>query len=450
MRPIPLALTLALLPAAGAFAGDGDADPTFSGDGQTTYIISAPADPLEQATMAIDLGDGSLLVGGTSRRAGGANGSDFAVVKYLPGGSPDLLFGSLGSTVVDFGDDARLGAILLRPDERILLVGSAVVDFDGTPIEVPALARLTTDGELDPTFGDAGRLLVDSLPWPGAQVYVERPVRITGAGSLLYLGLCTLCPSNAEERHFLLRLLPDGSPDPSFDDDGWAVYPEIPSGLGERTLALDGSDRILVATSIEDNLVSIWRVDPAGQIDPTFGGGDGRVDTTIESGAWLRLAVGPDTGRFVIGVVGGLWGLHPGGDVDLDYGDQGFLDTGLFGQASLLHEILLQSDGKLLAVGEIDPDGPDPADFILMRITPGGSFDTSFAGNGARPVEFDLIANGQDRALGIATSAGRLVAVGSAQSGLGGDRHWAILRTENALIFADGFERGSIAGWAGN
>jgi hypothetical protein len=44
------------------------------------------------------------------------------------------------------------------------------------------------------------------------------------------------------------RFLPEGTPDPSFGDDGLAIvdFPEVGSAPGVRSVALDADGRILV------------------------------------------------------------------------------------------------------------------------------------------------------------------------------------------------------------
>src|SRR5690606_21190425 len=128
--------------------------------------------------------------------------------------------------------------------------------------------------------------------------------------------------------------------------------------------------------------------------------------------------------------------------------DQGATYLGAWDEDSYVLRFALQSDGKLVGVGGIDPVGSGLADVFLIRLGLDGLPDPTFDGNGVRRVPFDLAPGTVDIADAVTFSAGKLVAVGFATEGSGAER-WAILRTSNALIFADGFERGSTAGWAG-
>ncbi|MBZ0089096.1 MAG: hypothetical protein K8H90_01830, partial [Thermoanaerobaculia bacterium] len=73
----------------------------------------------------------------------------------------------------------------------------------------------------------------------------------------------------------------------------------------------------------------------------------------------------------------------------------------------------------------------------------------TFDDNGVKRIEFDLVPNAYDAAYAVATMGGRLVAVGLAGAGGDQEQEMAVVRTQNALIFSDGFERGSTTAWPG-
>lgn len=436
-RLLLLAFAACALPAVLA-ADDGDADPTFSTDGQTTYTISSPAVTGERASAVTALADGSLLMGGYSW-GGAVDIGDFGVVRYLPGGTPDLAFGTLGSTTVDAGGDDYLDRIFVESDDRILLAGRALAD--------PVLARLTVDGDLDGTFGVGGVAAVEA-PWPSAELFTFEPAeRRDASGRVFYVGRCRLCPANDAFRPFVLAVTAAGAADPGFDGDGWAVLPMDLGDFPRLALALDPAGRPLVA--VESGApVAIWRLTTAGALDPTWGGGDGRVDTAFSTGNPFQLIVEPSGGRLYLYGSYAIRAVLPTGALDATFGDAGVTYLGEWDEDSFVRHFALQSDGKLVGVGGIDPVGAGLSDVFLIRLGLDGLPDPTFDGNGVRRVPFDLAAGAVDIAEAVTFSAGKPVVVGFATEG-DGDERWAILRTLNALIFADGFERGSTAGWAG-
>ena len=111
--------------------------------------------------------------------------------------------------------------------------------------------------------------------------------------------------------------------------------------------------------------------------------------------------------------------------------------------------VAVQCDGKLLAVGTINANGSQNGGFLLARLTVAGELDDSFDDNGVKRVEFDADPDVEDRGLAATTWGGRLFAVGFAGAGGGDGQSFALLRTESALIFRDGFERNSTLAWPG-
>lgn len=127
------------------FLADGTPDASFGPGGRRTVSFGGN----DMATGMALQKDGKVVVGGYTDAAGGI---DFAVCRLNVDGTLDATFAGDGTTTVDFGHDDRANTLAIRHDGTILLAGSW---DDGTP-EV-AVARLKSDGALDPTFGGDGR-----------------------------------------------------------------------------------------------------------------------------------------------------------------------------------------------------------------------------------------------------------------------------------------------------
>ena len=111
-------------------------------------------------TPAIICADGKILLAGYTD-AGGTPGNpnNFAVARLNPDGSIDAGFGAGGKATIDFGGDDRAAAMVIQPDGKIVLVGQS--DAGGSDF---AIARLNPDGSPDPTFSRDGRQNVNFLP----------------------------------------------------------------------------------------------------------------------------------------------------------------------------------------------------------------------------------------------------------------------------------------------
>ena len=103
-------------------------------------------------------------------------------------------------------------------------------------------------------------------------------------------------------------------------------------------------------------------------------------------------------------------------------------------------------------MGSIDHTGPELGGFFLARLDSNGDLDNSFDDNGVVRYELNVAPNAIDAAYSAALVGGKLVAAGAASSPDDDSQRsaFAVLRTQSALIFTDGFERGSASGWLGN
>lgn len=438
-------------------AADGDLDATFAGGTKRVLFDADDATAMELEPLA----DGRLLVGGTV-----ADPPRWAVRKVWESGaidigwsaaSPPFDFNSEDMTIV--GDLYDLWRDPADASERTMILGSVEVssgDFR------PGLARLTSSGALDAAFDGNGLKILSTVPAGWTELFVNDG-KFFPDGSSVFVGSCMNCPTADLPQAFVAKFLPSGSPDSSFSGDGWiALSADLERQNSGRVVTVDEQGRIVVACSATGNLFAATfeaRLTANGALDGSFGGGDGMTGTHV-FGSLPRLTditTDPSSGRIAVAfrlsaadpLDGAVDVLTAAGLADATFSGDGHIDLDLE-EGSSIDSVAFQSDGKLLAVGNIDPNGKQTGGFFLARMTKSGALDASFDGNGVKRVEFDAAANVDDGALAVATWGGRLVAAGYAGAGGGDAQAFAILRTENAGIFADGFERGSTAGWPGN
>jgi uncharacterized delta-60 repeat protein/uncharacterized repeat protein (TIGR01451 family) len=195
--------------------------------------------------------------------AAGQSGGRFAVVRYLPDGSPDLGFGVAGQVVDDFGDrfTGALGHdMALQPDGRIVVAGytgSTRFDF--------AVARYNTDGSRDTTFGTGGHVITDFGDYDVANsVAVQSDGRIVAAG---YTG----------SGFALARYNTNGSLDTGFGAGGRTTTDFGGAGGQANDVALQSDGRI-VAAGVSAGNFALARYNVNGSLDTGFGTG-GRTTT---------------------------------------------------------------------------------------------------------------------------------------------------------------------------
>lgn len=83
----------------------------------------------------------------------GPGAGNFGIARIQANGSYDPSFGTNGNFPIGFGGNDTANAVALQPDGKVVVAGT---DGDGF-----AVARLTPDGALDPTFGTGGRATVN-------------------------------------------------------------------------------------------------------------------------------------------------------------------------------------------------------------------------------------------------------------------------------------------------
>lgn len=450
-RISPLLLAGALALPWGLAADDGDSDTSFDSDGRTVVY---PVSNSTQASAVVAAPDGSIVVAGG---VDSSNGRDAGSVRLTPAGALDATWGSGGWSevaidLVPYGYDRVVDLVRLA-DGSFLLAAVAASD-NLNDLSMPVVVKLTPDGDLDGTFG-VGGIRTYTLPWTTTDFWWETAIH-QADGKLIFFGYCYDCPDNeGEARPMLLRVRTDGAPDTTFSGDGFAVPTTGAwSGVYPYSLALDNLGRILVLGQGDEGF-SITRLSAAGAIDPTFGGGDGVAPFTMPTGHQnpYVLVVDPVGGGMWVGLsfgsgpyddFSGVFRLTPSGAVDPSYAGDGLREL-VFDDRTWVWSMVLQSDGRLAGIGLIEHGGL--SDFFLFRLLADGSLDNSFHDNGARRIDFALSDSYSDFASALTLSGGRMVVAGHASIGDGGDSSFAIARTENSLIFTDGFERGSTAGW---
>ncbi len=330
------------------------------------------------------LASGQILISGVVN-TGGDTGMDFMMERLNADGSLDSSFGSNGVVTTDFNkmSDSSTGHPVILADGRILLGGAATVNAaDGTDF---AVARYNPDGSLDTSFGQGGKVTIDFQHGLDRinKVLVQPDGRIIAMG-----GAYDATLKNLETA--MVRLMPDGSLDPSFGIGGKLIGSFTVAGSsGEIEDAALMADGRIVVTGELGGSTFLARFMPTGAPDPGFMGGSYRNTNMITS---YRLALAADGGVYVIGDrdigSGNLeW-------IIAKYGSGGQLDPafGTVGGEALMDfsptpdvpmDIAMLGNGSLLIAGYADSEAYSGRyNMAMVKLTPAGQLDTSFGAGG--------------------------------------------------------------------
>jgi uncharacterized delta-60 repeat protein len=308
------------------------------------------------------LSDGKIVVAGHAFRDrsvyGDQGGYRLAVARYNSNGTLDTTFGLGGKVVPDFIGDNWANTLAVLDDGKILVAGLALnlashkYDF--------SLVRFNSDGSLDESFGDNGRVVTEMES--NAYAYC---MGVQSSGKIVVGGGTS--PDYALTDFALVRYKPNGNLDKSFGTDG-KVITDI-SGFWDRgySLKIQPDDKILFAGSAPlsngRRTFALARYEANGALDQMFGAG-GKAQTD-------------------------------------------------FGYDSEAYAVTIQTDGKIIAVGEAYSERGD-LNFAVARYNTNGSLDTTFGSGGL--VTTDISGHDVAKAVTLAPN-GRIIAGGGAYNG---------------------------------
>lgn len=242
----------------------GALDPDFGSGGVARIPVVWSDDAWDMAIQA----DGKLVVVGS-----GANGMgipSLVILRLTSTGAPDPSFGTAGVvrlTQTPAGQPlSRALGVAVQSDGRIVAVGQATTSAGGTDW---AILRLTAAGALDSSFSEDG-VQVAAI---GSGTAYDAPESLTlDANGRAVVAGWTASPDTVA----LARLRTDGSLDPAFDGDGKHVATRILNHERVAGLTLDGSGRpVIVGSSDTLLLVGRFTLDPEPPPEGGGGGESG-------------------------------------------------------------------------------------------------------------------------------------------------------------------------------
>lgn len=359
-------------------------DPTFGNNGK---VITAFGTADDLALRLALQPDGKIVVVGV---AGDSSfNSDFAVARYNSNGTLDTSFDGDGKVTDDIdGDEDSANTVALQPDGKIVVAGQAVDDFFGDADF--AITRYNSNGSIDTGFDVDGLVTQDfdfnfdeatgAVIQPDGRIIVAGTARISGSGF-------------SDDDFAVVRLNSNGSLDSSFGSNG-TVETDFGPGDDSVTKALLQSDgKLLVVGAAEnafgDEDFAIARYDANGDLDTSFGldgrlttdfgsGNDGVIDAVLQTDGKI-LAVGKATvnGNADFGIAR----YNVNGTLDTNFGNGGKVTTDFGFGGDNAAAVMLQPNGKIIVVGTVS--GSSVSQVGIARYISDGRLDSSF-GNGGK------------------------------------------------------------------
>jgi uncharacterized delta-60 repeat protein len=264
------------------------------------------------------------------------------------------------------------------------------------------IARIDQTGSLNTSFREGGSFIENrhnsrNSLYPGEMV-VDELHRIYIAGEF-----------NPNDL-FVFRYLPDGQPDPSFGDQG-RVFLGHDRPLHEGSLALSPDGRLMMSavyseSSFNDKTI-VFALLPDGSIDTSFGdegrsivGHDGGQRGIFNRGITVdqlgRCIVVNTSNSINVSTFGVIYRLNTDGSLDTSFGDQGYtvIDEGW--SLGLFKPAL--DDDRIVVSGYLRKSIFD-TDLFIIRLTNTGALDNTFGQRGRGIVDVGEFAEARDTAV---------------------------------------------------
>ena len=221
---------------------------------------------------------------------------------------------------------------------------------------------------------------------------------------------------------------PDGDPDPTFGGGDGIVTTNLGVSDAAFDVAIDAEDRIVVAgqTSLGTGDFAVARYESDGDLDLTFGGGDGIVVTDFNLGpdSASGVAVQSDGKIVAAGNAGVSRGPGLGFQNDfavVRYEENGDVDlkvtTELGSDTDLGSDVAIDAQDRIIVGGQVN----EGDDFALVRYENDGGVDSSFSG-GIVITDF----GGREVIKGIAVRPDGRIVVAGYTSSQGTDYDYAV------------------------
>ena len=306
-----------------------------------------------------------------------------ATSAFAAAGDLDTTFSKDGKSTVRLGTSSWADDVKVQDNGKILLAG-----WSGN---FTAVARYTSNGNLDENYGQGGKALLEH---PGQAYSWAEEMSLDDQGRALLVGGVQNDTADNDDWQ-VVRLDTDGDPDDTFGGDGFVQL----DFLGEHDFAYDVAqapgDKVVAvgeaynpATSSFE--VAVARFESDGDPDPTFGGGDGKeiytFDGAVPEGFVWSLLV-RDNGKIILGIRRAtsaadfvIAQVNEDGNVDEEFGNDGVRFVDFKGQRDSTRALAWQ--GNKIIMGGRASTSAGNAVWGLVRFTSNGNLDQTFGRNG--------------------------------------------------------------------
>jgi uncharacterized delta-60 repeat protein len=263
--------------------------------------------------------------------------------------------------------------------------GIVALSFHSSSLAAPA----TLDGSFS---GDGKLRLVTGVGSSSGNAAANYP-----GNKIVVAGQCEV---NAGDKDFCVwRINENGSPDNTFSGNGSQVFNVSGNVDKANAIAVQQDGRIVMAgicTLSGTNDFCVARLMPDGSLDNSFDN-NGRLATDINGDDVAQaIAIRRDGGLVVAGTCKSgtndsdfcIARYLANGSLDVGFfGGQGYRTLDMYGQDDELATLLVQTDNRAVLAGSCKPSASANKQFCVARLFASGQPDTSFDSDGKRAID---------------------------------------------------------------
>jgi uncharacterized delta-60 repeat protein len=374
----------------------------------TGGIVTTAVNGGSQAfAVAIQPADQKIVVGGDTGRV--ENG-EFALARYNTDGTLDSTFGTNGVVITPFSTalgNPQVNSLAVQPSNGAIVAGGADFYFVKKTLSYDsefALARYTTSGSLDTTFGTSGEV---TTTFPAADGEVNlNTVLLTSNGEILAVGAANYNNTGAGSSVALTLYTSTGALDKGFGSSGTVVD----TSLNTSSSAANSYGGITTVYQYFDPASGVLESDNSVLVAGSY-----VTDTKVTNSSGTVLSWTTNDSDLAL--------VHylADGAGDMSFGTNGIVITpitppGVTTSNAWGTDVLVQPNGAIVEAGRaVGSSGYN--DILVARYNANGTADTSFGGVGDVLVDLGSSAGYSGGATVALQPNGQIVAAGSVATG---------------------------------
>lgn len=368
---------------------------------------------------------------------------DLLFFRITENGRIDSTYGESGLVTIGSNADFHIDdmhAVAQCQDGSIISGLSCYGNSNYYPSD-PTLLKMNNVGQIDSTFGVNGfaKQFLSEFNYSAT----VNDILIQSDNKILYCGYYNDYRNYDYNHFFIGRCLPNGSPDPSFGDNGIVTEYFDGSNCEAQVIFQQHDSKILLGGKLNNDF-AVVRYNHFGKLDTTFANG-GKFSTNVANAMKLN-AIAELKDNTIILAGDGLYlgnqdcspyyrnvlvGLTQDGVLSADFSTSGYIQYLAGSCVSEANNLLIQSDNKILVSGSGgEATGNGLYKLTLSRLDEHGTLDESIGDDGYENFHSGLEKN-NCVSLGL-QSNGKIIMVGDANES--GHDYLIAVRVDAGLI----------------